>query len=298
MQVGTAALSLLVVLAAVSRCSSSPVPVVLWHGMGDICCNPLSMGSIKKMLEQHISGVYVLSLKIGNWIWEDELNGFFKNVNEQVQMVCEQLAADPQLANGYNAIGFSQGAQFLRAVAQRCPTPPMKNLISVGGQHQGVYGLPKCPASSEICDLVRRLLNEGAYTDYVQNNLVQAEYWQDPLNFDEYQQKSVFLADINNERAVNETYKQNLKKLQNFVMIKFLQDTMVQPKDSEWFAFFKPGQSSEIIGLQNSTIYTEDRLGLQEMDQQGKLHFASIDADHLHISEEFFVSEIINKYLN
>lgn len=24
-----------------------------------------------------------------------------------------------------------------RAIAQRCPTPPMLNLISVGGQHQG-----------------------------------------------------------------------------------------------------------------------------------------------------------------
>lgn len=24
-----------------------------------------------------------------------------------------------------------------RAVAQRCPVPPMQNLISVGGQHQG-----------------------------------------------------------------------------------------------------------------------------------------------------------------
>lgn len=35
----------------------------------------------------------------------------------------------------YNAIGFSQGAQFLRAVAQRCPQG-MKNLVSIGGQHQ------------------------------------------------------------------------------------------------------------------------------------------------------------------
>ena len=25
-----------------------------------------------------------------------------------------------------------------RAVAQRCPVPPMHNLISVGGQHQGL----------------------------------------------------------------------------------------------------------------------------------------------------------------
>ena len=37
-------------------------------------------------------------------------------------------------ANGYNAIGFSQGGQFLRGVAQKCPG--MKNLISFGGQHQ------------------------------------------------------------------------------------------------------------------------------------------------------------------
>ena len=39
----------------------------------------------------------------------------------------------------YNALGFSQGGQFLRAVAQRCPQG-MKNLITFGGQHQGVYG--------------------------------------------------------------------------------------------------------------------------------------------------------------
>jgi len=32
---------------------------------GDSCCNPLSMGSIKKMIEEEISGVYVLSLMIG-----------------------------------------------------------------------------------------------------------------------------------------------------------------------------------------------------------------------------------------
>lgn len=32
---------------------------------GDSCCNPLSMGSIKKMVEEEISGIYVLSLMIG-----------------------------------------------------------------------------------------------------------------------------------------------------------------------------------------------------------------------------------------
>lgn len=40
-------------------------------------------------------------------------NSFFMNVNEQVSEVCRQLAQDPQLQRGYNAMGFSQGGQFL-----------------------------------------------------------------------------------------------------------------------------------------------------------------------------------------
>ena len=37
---------------------------------------------------------------------------------------------------------------------------------------------------------------------YEMYRLVQAEYWHDPLNEDEYRQKSVFLADINQERVM------------------------------------------------------------------------------------------------
>jgi palmitoyl-protein thioesterase len=29
------------------QAEDGPTPVVLWHGMGDSCCNPSSMGSIK-----------------------------------------------------------------------------------------------------------------------------------------------------------------------------------------------------------------------------------------------------------
>lgn len=44
---------------------------------------------------------------------QDTENGFFMDVNKQVSMVCSQLAQDPKLKGGYNAMGFSQGAQFL-----------------------------------------------------------------------------------------------------------------------------------------------------------------------------------------
>uniref|UniRef100_A0A3B3D4C1 Palmitoyl-protein thioesterase 1 n=1 Tax=Oryzias melastigma TaxID=30732 RepID=A0A3B3D4C1_ORYME len=246
----------LLLAAPVLLVASGPAPVMLIRvSTGDSCCNPLSMGAIKKMIEQEIPGIYVLSLMIGKNVVEDTENGFFLDVNHQVSMVCSQLAQDPKLQGGYNAMGFSQGGQFLRAVAQRCSSPPMKKLISVGGQHQGVYGLPRCPGeSSHVCDMIREALNRGAYSDLVQKHLVQAQYWHDPLNDNLYKKHSVFLADINQERTVNETYKKNLQQLEKFVMVKFLQDSVVDPVDSEtiftafsgvpiWisiFLFFRP----------------------------------------------------------
>ncbi|XP_030360885.1 palmitoyl-protein thioesterase 1 isoform X1 [Strigops habroptila] len=299
--------AVLAVLGLRLGCAAAAVPLVIWHGMGDTCCNPVSMGYIKKIVESRIPGIYVLSLKIGNNLIQDMENSFFMNANDQVREVCSQLAKDPHLKGGYNSMGFSQGGQFLRAVAQRCPSPPMLNLISIGGQHQGqylqlnntlhylcVYGFPRCPGeSSHICDWIRKMLDLGAYTQAVQEHLVQAEYWHDPLKEDDYRKNSIFLADINQERGINETYKKNLMALKKFVMVKFLNDTMVDPPISEWFGFYKSGQAKETIPLKETSLYTEDRLGLQEMDKAGKLVFLGVNGDHLHFSEEWFYTSIL-----
>lgn len=266
--------------------------------MGDSCCNPLSLGSIKGLIEKQISKVYVKSLEVGSNVEEDTLNGFFLNVNTQISMVCDMLAKDSKLQNGYNAIGFSQGGQFLRAIAQKCPSPPMINLISVGGQHQGVYGFPRCPGGNvTVCNIVRELLNEGVYIDAVQDRLVQAEYWHDPLNEDEYKKKSVFLADLNQENTVNATYKTNLMKVKNIALVKFLQDEMVQPKESEWFGFYNPGQATTVYNMTQSKLYTEDRLGLKEMNEAGRIHFLASPGDHLQFTEQWFIDNIVNKFL-
>lgn len=40
----------------------------------------------------------------------------------------------------------------------------MRTLISLGGQHQGVFGLPKCPTLSvSSCEYITKLLNYAAY---------------------------------------------------------------------------------------------------------------------------------------
>ncbi len=93
-----------------------------------------------------------------------------------------------------------------------------------------------------MCDYARRLLNYGAYIPWIQRMLVQAQYWHDPLDEASYVAKNIFLADINNEREPrNETYAENLRSLDKLVLVRFTEDTMVDPRGTEWFqvAFVK-----------------------------------------------------------
>ncbi|XP_071451635.1 palmitoyl-protein thioesterase 1 [Hetaerina americana] len=277
---------------------AGPIPIVLWHGMGDNCCNSGSLGAIKEMLEDSIPGVYVKSLMIGTNPAEDTENSLFLNANTQLEVACDIISKDSKLAGGFNGIGFSQGGQFMRALAQRCVQVPMINLISVGGQHQGVYGFPHCYyPTHKWCDYIRKILNIGAYFSWVQNSLVQAEYWHDPINEDAYIKGSIFLSDINNENGVNKTYISQLNKLKNFVMVKFNNDTMVEPRESEWFEFYTPGQAKYITPLRKSKIYLQDRLGLRQMDKAGKLHFLSLNGQHLQFTWEWFIENIVNVFL-
>ena len=155
---------------------SVPLPsvaVVLWHGMGDNCCLPFSMGSVRATIEDKIKGAYVVSLMIGTNPADDSYNSYFLPVHKQLEMACEMVSSDPKLAAGFHAIGFSQGGLFVRALAQTCPGARILNLISIGGPQQGIFGLPQCLGDKGVCEEVRRLLDIGAYVPLVQDRLVQ-----------------------------------------------------------------------------------------------------------------------------
>lgn len=47
-----------------------------------------------------------------------------------------------------------------------------------------------------------------------------------------------------------------------FVMVKFLNDTIVQPKESQWFEFYEPGQDQRILPLNQSKVYKNVSLTL------------------------------------
>ena len=103
--------------------------------------------------------------------------------------MCEQLAGIEELHSGFDAMGFSQGGQFLRGFVERCNHPPVRNLITWGSQHNGiglspirgvgliVADLPECEDGDFWCKAAFGLLKKNLWSSYVRHNLVQAQYY-------------------------------------------------------------------------------------------------------------------------
>lgn len=109
-------------------------------------------------------------------------------------------------------------------------------------------------------------------------------------------------------------YKENLLKLENFVLAKWLQDTTIIPGPSAHFGFYLDGQVrykwamssslhvtslQDILSqdLQDLALYTEDWLGLKTLDQQGKLHFREMEGDHMDFNWEWFTENVVLPFL-
>ena len=76
--------------------------------------------------------------------------------------------------------------------------------------------------------------------------------------------------------------------LKKFVMVKFLNNSTVDPMDSGEFGFYRSGQAKKTIPSQESTLYTEDCLGLKAMEDTGQQVFLALEGDHRQLSEEWF----------
>ena len=200
------------------------------------------------------------------------------------------------MAEGYNAVGISQGGLLIRGLAERCPVP-VHNLITFGAPHQGVFGIPECLEATdfyELCEMARQLLSAGAYVPWIQDLIAPAQYWHDPLNISSYVAGSHHLAPINNElELVNEVYRSKMEELESFVMVMFNQDEIVVPKESAHFRFYRPGQDVEIPALEESKLYQENLIGLKTLNEQGKLHFYAVDGKHVQIDYDWVAENII-----
>ncbi|CAK7264311.1 hypothetical protein SEPCBS119000_000923 [Sporothrix epigloea] len=267
----------------------TPLPLVIWHGLGDNFAAE-GLREVGELAESVNPGTLVYFARLGDSASSDRSASFVGNVTEQLAKVCADIAADPILstAPAIDALGFSQGGQFLRAYVERCNRPPVRSLVTFGAQHNGISKLFECGSTDFVCRAAMAVLRGNIWSDAVQSRLVPAQYFRDvstPETYAQYLEHSHFLADINNERPGerNPQYRKNLAQLSNFAMYMFANDTTVIPKESAWFAEVN---GTEVTPLRERALYKEDWLGLKTIDDKGGLHFRTVPGEHMKLRSE------------
>ncbi|KAF2802937.1 palmitoyl-protein thioesterase precursor [Mytilinidion resinicola] len=275
---------------------SEPLPLIIWHGLGDNYAAD-GLAAVAELASETNPGTFVYQIRLDEDAGSDRTATFFGNTTDQIAQVCADLASHPILstAPAVNALGFSQGGQFLRGFIERCNVPPVRNLVTFGSQHNGIAEFQACGATDWLCKGAMALLRTNTWSNYVQSHLVPAQYYRscntstgEPT--EEYLEHSNFLADINNERAIkNETYAKNLASLEKFVMYLFEDDTTVIPKASGWFAQVTNLTSGVVEPLRNRTIYKEDWIGLKKLDEKGGLVFKETEGGHMQLTDKVLI---------
>ena len=266
--------------------TSPPLPLIVWHGLGDTY-DADGLMATAELARKVNPGTVVYNIRLANDSSADRRSTFFGNVTEQIAQVCADIAAHPVLgaAAAVNALGFSQGGQFLRGYVERCNAPPVHNLVTFGSQHNGIARFQMCKPTDFLCKGAEVLLKANAWSTYAQGSLVPAQYYRDPEDMASYLNFSNFLADVNNERAAKSAiYKNNIAGLNKFVMYVFENDETVVPKESGWFAEFN-ATSKMVTPLRNRTLYTQDWLGLRDLDRKAGLVFETAPGKHMELSE-------------
>lgn len=278
--------------------TGTPLPLLIWHGLGDQYNNP-GIASVGELASEVNPGTFVYAIRLADDGSADKQATFLGDVNAQIDLVCADLAKHPVLstAPAVNALGFSQGGQFLRAFVQRCNFPRVEALVTFGSQHNGIAEFQACGSGDWLCRGWQGVLKGQTWSSYVQHKLVPAQYYRDPEDLESYLEYSNFLADVNNERsAKNETYRRNLASLEKFVMFVFSEDQTVVPKWSGWFEEVNKTDGAR-TKLQDRQLYKEDWLGLKQLDQQGKLEFRETKGGHMALSDKI-LKDVFRKYFS
>jgi len=275
--------------------SSLYMPVVQMHGMGDFAVSP-GMLEIRSAISKRLNGAYVKSVKVGLTPFADQRNTFFTTMDAQVDYFAKEVRADANLKNGFNAVGYSQGNLVIRGYVERYNDPPVHNFISMHGILLGVSGFPQCNLSASICRTIDESLGEMAYSSVVQRHLAQANYFRDPMRIDEYLKGDLFLADINNDLGVkNHAYATRFASLNKLVLVMAQDDTIVVPRETEWFGFYEDGSLDKVLIMNETVWYKEDRFGLKTLDEAGKIDYFSSPGQHLRFTLDFLL-DLVDKY--
>jgi len=236
------------------------VPIVVLHGLES---SSKQLAPFCQWLETTFD-TPVYNMEIGN----GEKTSLYTPLNQQLSELCDSIYDIPELSQGFDFIGISQGGLLARGYVERCNAYPVRNLITMVAPHGGVYW--------------PNILNSGLmYNDFFQNHLSVASYWRNPMMLDTYLSCS-YLAVLNNEfwcDLESPLHRRNIRNLSNFVMIWSPEDTVLDPPESGKFSFFD--EDFNVIPLEETDLFKTDALGLRFLNYIGGLHMFETNCSHV-----------------
>lgn len=237
--------------------SQSDRPVVMLHGLDGDAEN---MVDLKNWFETNLSKT-VYNIELG----DGKKYSVYTPIEEQLKLLDDTIINIPELQNGFDFVGMSQGGLLARAYVQLYSTFPVYNLISLVAPQGGVY----------ISDV--SFINY--YSNHMQNGLSFTNYWRDPIKYIEYLASHNTLSKLNCESECNDTMKQRLLKLDNFIMIYSPNDEVLFPPESGKFSMFKAFDIKQTVqDVSETKIY--QKLGLDILNSQGKLVIGKTNCTH------------------
>ena len=276
--------------AALAAATASAVPTAIFHGLGDACIYP-GMHHFTKQIKEG-TGDYAKCVEVGN----GSITSITDNFMDQAEKACNKLLEDENFAvDEINVMGLSQGALLARYIVESCPIKgKVRNLSSIGGPNMGVIDIPHC-FSGALCKIVNSVARDFVYTGIVQNILGPAGYFRDTYHYDRYTERSVFLPHLNNEGSDSDAdkaaRKERFSSLNGLQLMMFTEDSMVYPKESEWFQELSP--EGELTELTESDFYKNDLIGVKALNEANKIQFVSVEGDHLQFTTDDINNTII-----
>lgn len=150
----------------------------------------------------------------------------------------------------------------------------------------GVSDVPGC-FNGKICHLINMAVRREVYDRRIQNHVGPAGYFRDPHHMSEYIADSVFLPWLNNEEGEAEAMasnKERFSSLYGLMLVMFTEDSVVYPKESEWFQ--ELNSFMKVEPLEKSAFYQSDLIGLKTLNDAGKVQFVPIVGDHLQFTDQ------------
>ncbi|XP_058120725.1 lysosomal thioesterase PPT2 homolog [Anopheles ziemanni] len=236
-------------------------PVFIYHG---ILTGADSMHHlVSRIQEVHPETAVYNFQRFGGWSsLENAWHQVFE-ANTNLRSIC---TAHPE---GINMIGYSQGGLLGRAVLQTYPDHCVKTFISLSSPQAGQFGDDFLHLI--FPSLVAKTAYQLFYTYLGQHTSV-GNYWNDPHHQDLFEEYSIFLPYINNRiYSTNSTqFRDTLMRLDRLVLVGGPDDGVITPWQSSHFSFYN--ETYDVVPLQESTIYTEDLIGLKTLADSGRLH--------------------------